>query len=204
MYELRMKMGNRKNTIMLAVGLILVAGSANAALVDLKWTTTVESVSGVHPGIAGESVVTTIQVDNGGSNTVSQTWTVDDFVKYRIDGASGWWYESNFVEGGSLFTTDDGGLVTNAGGWVDTLGREVDTSYQGKVRGYWHLDGNGSISVGEEYDDASISELFVLNTADNAIGSSWTASTTSVTEPSVFALFGLGLVGIGFARRRRS
>jgi hypothetical protein len=43
------------------------------------------------------------------------------------------------------------------------------------------------------------------NTGWNSLnGSTATFTFATVSEPSIFALFGLGLVGIGFARRRRA
>jgi hypothetical protein len=196
-----MKMKNRTKIIM-AAGMLLLAGSANAALVELKWTTTVQQVGGEHPGISGESIITTVQVDNGGTDIASQNYDVSNFVKFRIDGASGWWFESYTINTSSgNFATDPQGNVAEVGLWISES-RTVHTSYVGISSGDWYLDGiNGFTYSGEN------NQLNVSNPGENIIASSWTASaasTTPVTEPSVFALFGLGLVGIGFARRRRS
>jgi hypothetical protein len=197
-----MKMKNRTKIIM-AAGMLLLAGSANAALVELKWTTTVQQVGGEHPGIIGESIITTVQVDNGGTDIASQNYDVSNFVKFRIDGASGWWFESYTINTSSgNFATDPQGNVAEVGLWISES-RSVSTNYIGETLGSWYLDGINGFS----YSDDGDTNLFVSNPGENIIADSWTASaasTTPVTEPSVFALFGLGLVGIGFARRRRS
>jgi hypothetical protein len=185
--------------------LFLFAGfQANAALVKLKWNTTVESVTGGHPGVVGESLITTIQVDNGGTSIINQSWSTSDFVKYRVDGASGWWFESIAINNtADSFTTGLNGGIINAGNWAADIAVDVVTSWGGNRYGNWY--NNGINSVHDIYvGGGNRARLSVSNVMDNIDGSSWTASTTSVTEPSVFALFGLGLVGIGFARRRRS
>jgi hypothetical protein len=201
-----MKMKNRTKIIM-AAGMLLLAGSANAALVELKWTTTVQAVVGEHPGISGESIITTVQVDNGGTDIYSQYYDVSNFVKFRIDGASGWWFESYTIDNSLVgrFATDAVGDVVETGAWEDETA-VVNSSYiSANSPGDWYLDGinyiTGTVSGGVT------TWLDVNNPNENLNFSNWTASaasTTPVTEPSVFALFGLGLVGIGFARRRRS
>jgi hypothetical protein len=198
-------MKNRTKIIM-AAGMLLLAGSANAALVELKWTTTVQGVGGEHPGISGESIITTVQVDNGGTDIYSQNYSVSNFMKFRIDGASGWWFESyaTAISGSGSFVTDAVGNVVEAGGWTLVYGA-VMTNYDGTSGGSWYLNNYNAIACSNESCDDSF--INANNVGDNIVASSWTASaasTTPVTEPSVFALFGLGLVGIGFARRRRS
>jgi len=193
--------------IIMAAGMLSLAGSANAALVELKWTTTVQSATGDHPGIDGESLITTIQVDNGGADTISQNYDVSNFVKIRIEGASGWWFESaNIDTTDGIFATDAVGSVIETGYWIAVDAGDVETSYDGVSPGSWWMNGYNQIAE-SGFSGPDAVQIYANDVGDNGIASSWTASaasTTTVTEPSVFALFGLGLVGIGFARRRRS
>jgi hypothetical protein len=48
-----------------------------------------------------------------------------------------------------------------------------------------------------------LGEVGLTNVSDMRSAANW-SKVAEVPEPSIIALFGLGLVGIGFARRRQS
>lgn len=191
-------------SLVTATLLVGVAGSAHAALIELQWSTTVETSRGLHPGIAGEAVTTTIQVDNGGTTLLGQTWVTGDFIKYRVDGASGWWLESiGALSSGSsgVFSTDAGGSLISVGYWYDfsSWSSAITTSWSGADVGAWWNNGNNGIHGAA----GGLDYLRVNNVSDNLVASNWTSSFVAVPEPSILALMGLGLAGLVFSRKRK-
>jgi hypothetical protein len=199
------------------LAMLLTASQAQASIIELKWITAVAAVSGIHPAKVGETLTTTILVDNGGSSISGQTWYASDFVSYRQAGASGWFFESSvpadFLEviSDSYFSTDAAGNVVTAGNWASGYDLEnpdttfVTTSWTGSALGAWWNNGFNETSCvfNEDSDDDCVDADSVgLNTS----GSSWTASLvgSSVPEPGPLALFGLGLAGLALRRRRQA
>lgn len=197
------------------LALLLVAGQAQASIIELKWITTVSAVSGGFPATEGETLTTTILVDNGESSISGQTWYASDFVSYRQAGASGWFFESavpaDFLEviAGSFFSTDAAGNVVTAGSWAsgydpeNPLTTAVNTSWAGWLtNGAWWNNGINETSC--DFDSGDCVEA--VNADLNTSGSSWTASLvgSSVPEPGPLALFGVGLAGLALRRRRQA
>ena len=180
-------------------------GLANATLIDLQWDTTVSTVYGLHPAIVGETITTTIRVDNGDINGLGQIWNTGDFIKYRVDGASGWWFESVGALGGGstgAFSTDASGVVISVGNWSDfTSTSTATTSWSGAVVGGWWNNGyNGIHGAGTDLTDY----LKVNNVSDNLVASNWSVnSVNTVSEPSAIVLMLLSLAGLSFACRRK-
>jgi hypothetical protein len=110
---------------------------------------------------------------------------------------------------------------------VGNLGLEL--TGQGGKTGTWEVDSNawdlfaqgdilailkaGNDAAAYELDLFSTSGIWNVSTTSWSAGdgktsalsyfSVWSKESTPVSEPSIIALFGLGLVGLGFARRRR-
>jgi len=185
-----------------------MVGIANATPIELDWTTTVNllygSVSSV--GTVGEEITTTLTVDNGGSTTLSQSWSATDFLSYRIEGATGWWAESTVVINGSSsgnFSTDGSGNVTAAGDWSGNSG-VITTSWAGDLVGCWYSDANNGIFYINPPSDSGMIE--VANVGENIIGSNWTATLASsnpVPEPATMVLFGFGILGLAGVSRKK-
>ncbi len=199
-----MRMSSPK-ALLLGAMLAWCAGAAEAAPVSLTWNTTFDYSSGGWPGTSGEAVTVTFVVDNGGTSTLSQTWSGNDFVSYAVTGASGWSYLStaapNAVTGG--FVTDASGAVTGAGNWKqdnqDSSAGLVAASWSTANAGAWFNNASNPIAFLGAFGEAF---LRVNNVNDNQIGASWTAALVSVPEPTSLALLGAGLLGLGFGRRR--
>jgi len=196
----------------LAVGVIMLgmAGIAYASPIDLTWTTTANNFDGSFSsvGVLGETITTTFAVDNGGSSTFSQSWSENDFLSYRIEGASGWWIENNYISTASssgVFSTDSLGNVIAAGRWYggyfDLLASPLITSWAGNIAGGWWNNGNNQVVAAS----APYGGVWADSVNGNLIGSNWTATTTApVPEPSTFLLFGAGVAGLAVWRKRRS
>jgi hypothetical protein len=190
---------------------LLLAGTANASLIELEWTTTALSFTGTVPGLNGEIVTTSFTVDNGGSTTLSQSWSQDDFVSYRIEGASGWWIQSDDINIGSsgFFSTDELGNVMTAGNWLGDYFNDgtIMTSWAGSFEGGWWNNGNNEVVC----STVATHCVSVVDVSENRIGSSWKASqataiseSSSIPEPISIVLLGLGLAGIGFTRKNKT
>jgi hypothetical protein len=207
-----------KSKILGLLALVLVAGQAQASIIELKWITTVSAVSGIFPATVGETLTTTIRVDNGVSSISDQTWFASDFLSYRQEGASGWFFESavpaDFLEviAGSFFSTDAEGNVVTAGNWAsgydpdNPLTTAVNTSWAGMLgNGAWWNNGSNQTSCLLN-EDSDYDCVEALDVELNISGSSWTASLvgSSVPEPGPLALFGLGLAGLALRRRRQA
>lgn len=192
-------------SLLAAAAIAAVSGPASAALVELRWVTTVQSVSGGLPGVVGETLTTIIRVDNGASSLTSQTWNDTDFVSYRQEGSSGWWFESSEINLGAssgFFSTDATDDVVAAGNWQDSFPTgAVTTSWLGATLGGWWNNGRNETSCVDVPRDC----VFATNVGDNLLGSSWSASLVGdqVPEPTSWALLAAALAGLGVARRNR-
>ncbi len=183
--------------------LFVAASQASAAVVQLTWVTTVQQLGGNAPSVVGEQLTTIISVDNGGSSLASQSWSSANFLSYRQEGASGWFIESTdlgFASGN--FSTDAAGVVNSAATWNGLYpSGTVNTSWAGLVSGGWWNNGNNQTSCTADGDC-----IWASNVGANQSAASWTASfdngAVPVSEPGVFALMGLGLLGLAASRKR--
>ena len=190
----------------MAVFAFLIAGTANAGPIELDWSSTAASFTGSFPSVPGEAITTTFTVDNGGSSSLSQYWTEDDFVSYRMEGSSGWWFESIFIDTLSStgqFSTDALGDVITAGNWFGGYSSAIiSTSWSGVINGGWWNNGTNEVVC-----TADSGCVLVVNVLGNVSGSSWSApasSSISVTAPTSLVMLGLGLIGVSFSRKNKN
>jgi hypothetical protein len=190
--------------------LFLFAGfQVNAALFQFQFEDTI-SFSTIPGLLAGQSATITLGLDNGGSSHISQVWTASDLQSVTFDFNNGGEVTSfnspwagGLVNGtGDIVTDASGNLTRVMDNWSDlNIGSFFSTN--GLAIPYessWFLDGHNWIYrfyVGFAYD------VDVKHPQDILNARQWSLVSV-VPEPSIIALFGLGLVGIGFARRRRS
>jgi len=190
----------------LGIVIFLIAGTANADLFELRWTTTASALTGAIPGVVGEGITTIFTVDNGGASSLSQMWGSSDYVSYRVEGTSGWWMESNFINTGTSlggFSTDGAGSVTTAGTWYGGWpSATVTTSWAGVQNGGWWNNGKNEVACTASAADC----VWAIDVSDNLIGSSWTVTNVAapVPEPEIYAMLGMGLGFIGWVRRKKS
>ena len=93
----------------LSVGLALMvmATSASAVPFSYRFESTASSTSGLPAG-AGDPVSITVTLDNGGADTVNQTWTAADLLSVVFD-------INNGAATLNFFSPFDGGLFTDSG-----------------------------------------------------------------------------------------
>jgi hypothetical protein len=185
--------------------LFLFAGfQANAAIIQFQYDDTI-SYSLITGLVAGQSATITVGLDNGVAGDVSQIWTAGDLTSVTFDFNNGG-LVTTFKSpwGGSLsssvgnFTTNGSGVLTGVmSSWYDiSLGTDWTSSGVAVTPLWWYLNSGNSV-YGSDKGDVGLSSVSGLSSAAN-----W-SKVAAVPEPSIIALFGLGLVGIGFARRKR-
>ena len=186
--------------------LFLFAGfQANAALIQFQYNDTI-SYSFITGLVAGQSATITVGLDNGVAGDVSQIWTAGDLTSVTFDFNNGGLVTTfNSPWGGSLsssvgnFTTNGSGVLTGVmSSWYDvSLGTDWSSSGVVLTPLGWVLNGKSVFVFGSNVGQVGITSVSAITSAAN-----W-SKVAAVPEPSIIALFGLGLVGIGFARRKR-
>jgi hypothetical protein len=199
---------------------LLFAGfQANAALFQFEFEDTI-SLTAI-PGLSvGQSALITVGLDNGGTSHLSQTWTADDLTAVTFDfnnGGSVFTFSDPFDGGLSFvsgdFVTDSSGTLTSVlSNWRDYFITTDFSSSDGSLNFFsWWLDGHnylfcaGSGCYLGQKVSLSGNVPFGVDRADSLMldPDEWTLVSV-VPEPSIIALFGLGLAGLGLVRRRQS
>jgi len=187
--------------------LFLFAGfQANAALIQFQYDDII-SYSSI-PGLAaGQSATITVGLDNGGISNISQTWTATHLQSVTIDFDNGGLvttfnspWDGGLSDAAGDFVTDGSGSLTGVmTNWRDyNVSADVTTSGSGVRYFRWYLNGNNSF-----YHQSGNQVVHLTDVGDMLDAVHWSL-VSDVPEPSIIALFGLGLVGIGFARRRQA
>jgi hypothetical protein len=193
--------------------LIFFAGfQANAALIEYEYLDTIlgSSIDGLE---SGQSARITVALDNGGDSNVAQTWTAGDLQWLKFDFNNGALVTASYTpfDGGLIgqsgdFVTDGTGTLTSVmDSWWDTFVSADFTSTSGINSFSWYLNGFNSVYIHDNTGGpvGSGPTAALTNVAAMLGASNWSqVLPTAIPEPSVIALFGLGLVGLGFARRK--
>jgi hypothetical protein len=186
--------------------LFLFAGfQANAALIQFQYDDTI-SYSSITGLVAGQSATITVGLDNGVAGDVSQTWTAGDLTSVTFDFNNGGLvttfdspWGGHLGSGAGNFTTNGSGTLTGvmSSWWDFGVGSDYTSSGIPVTPVGWSLNGHNGVFSADGRGSVSLTKVSGLISAAN-----WN-KVAAVPEPSIIALFGLGLVGIGFARRRR-
>jgi hypothetical protein len=126
--------------------------------------------------------------------------TSADIFSYTYDFAAGTTGTNYFAAG---WRTDDGG-IGSAFSWDGfTLDLTFDNLGGDYIQGDDDMGYGNQVVTGQMYHMHSAHSNGYMYAYINSGSVLMKSSTFAVPEPSIIALFGLGLVGLGFARRKR-
>ena len=200
----------------IAAAFLFAASPAQAAPVQLTWTSTVSSIGDdLPPGVAlGDSFTFTLTVDNGAASVASQTWGLAALVSASLNVDAGDYVVTmtGGAVGASSFQTDAGGNVTAVGNWqafptvdyADSAGNDDGNS---GIAG-WFINGNNQVFGMFDPFSSPGSSLIAISSptvSDNQNPASWQAALVggTVPEPATLALV-LAALGLAVGLRRRA
>ena len=187
------------NILAFVVVSFLVCGTSSASLIKFTYNSTVGAGTTTAGVAIGEALNYELVLDNGGSTTLSQTWSSVDFVSLDVTTSGGYSFSSNGADSGS-FTTDGAGNVVglvNWNSWMTFAG--FDSNVGSISNAGWWLNGMNEVI----YNGDIFTGVWDVNVSDNNSPTSWSAALVSVPEPSTLAIFALGMIGLASRRFKK-
>ena len=182
-----------------------VAGidSGHAVPFSFEHNTTISSttIGGLAPG---QAVKITVTLDNGNATNISQVWTASDAVSIEWDFNNGGLvttfttpFQGGFDDSSGSFITNGAGTLTSVmSDWSDFATSDFTTN--GPATEFtWFLNGGNPV-----YFESNVSAVSLSNVSELLNPAAW-SQVSSIPEPGTLALFGLGLLGLGRAARRK-
>ena len=178
----------------------------------VKITFTSDIVKSSLPGVdAGDTLVLDLLVDNGGSGLLGQSWDLDDVISGTVRVGSltqtytgDWWTEDGNLYPAAGFRTDATGVLEFAqfyGMWDPwNLCMEQDIDLDDCQPAYRYVLVADSI-----YDVDDQGAIAFFNEGWSGYESLYPQGRWSIAEvplPGTLPLLGIGLLGLGLARRR--
>ncbi len=198
----------------LGIACLLLTTQVNAAPYYMTFTSTADNSQFGAPYVdnvmAGDSVVVTVVVDNGGSSSLSQTWQASDVVSVTFNfggGAHITTFDPNGTDGldstTGTFTTDASGALTAVpSSWTDQTNVNVVSTNSSQTPNAWFLNSMND----KYYTDAFNNAVGIPDDTENINPANWSLSSTppaAVPGPSAPAIALMLAAAAWWGRRSR-
>ncbi len=188
---------------LVSLGTVVAAMPAHAISFIASYNSTVSNInSGNLSGVSvGDNFSLTIELDNGGTTTVNQTWTAGDVVNLIFDfnnGANRTVFNPVFDAATGNFTTNGSGILTAVpSNWFSTS-PTVQTTNSTSTPVVWFISGSNNV-----FATNTSGGVGIANVNGNIDPTNWTIAPASTAVPFDFdPSLGVALLGVDFVVRK--